>query len=87
MYIGSLKGGKKLKVGIFSVKRVRWQEATIFLDLMKTCILYFIFFFLFSIFAVFQIYFFIDNNNNDNLYFMRVTQSNTGFDFRCGPQI
>ena len=82
MYIGSFKGGKKLKVGIFSVKRVTLQEATIFLDLMKTCILYFIFFFLFSIFAVFQIYFFIDN-----LYFMRVTQSNTGFDFRCGPQI
>ena len=28
-----------------------------------------------------------DNNNNDNLYFTRVTQSNTEFDFRFGPQI
>ena len=27
-----------------------------------------------------------NNNNNNNLYFTRVTQSNTGFDFRCGPQ-
>ena len=28
-----------------------------------------------------------DNNNNvDNLYFTRVTQSNTRFDFHCGPQ-
>ena len=25
-------------------------------------------------------------NNDDNLYFMRVTQSNTGFDFRCVAQ-
>ena len=28
-----------------------------------------------------------NNNNNNNLYFTRVTQSNTGFDFRCGPPI
>ena len=27
------------------------------------------------------------NDNNNNLYFTRVTQSNTGFDFRCGPPI
>ena len=25
-----------------------------------------------------------NNNNNNNLDFTRVTQSNTGFDFRCG---
>ena len=30
---------------------------------------------------------FNNNNNNNNLYFTRVTQSNTGFDFRCGPPI
>ena len=28
-----------------------------------------------------------NNNNNNHLYFTRVTQSNTRFDFRCGPQI
>ena len=28
-----------------------------------------------------------NNNNDNNLYFKRVTQSNTRFDFRCGPQI
>ena len=28
-----------------------------------------------------------NNNNNNHLYFMRVTQSNTRFDFHCGPQI
>ena len=27
-----------------------------------------------------------DNDSNNHLYFTRVTQSNTGFDFRCGPQ-
>ena len=25
-----------------------------------------------------------NNNNNNHLYFTRVTQSNTRFDFRCG---
>ena len=30
---------------------------------------------------------FYNNNNNNNLYITRVTQSNTGFDFRCGPPI
>ena len=31
-----------------------------------------------------------NNNNNKNynfLYFTRITQSNTGFDLRCGPQV
>ena len=28
-----------------------------------------------------------NNNNNKDLYFMRATQSNTGSDFHCGPQI
>ena len=28
-----------------------------------------------------------NNNDNNNLYFTRETQSNTGFDFRCGPHI
>ena len=28
-----------------------------------------------------------NDNNNDVLYFIRVTWSNTRFEFRCGPQI
>ena len=28
-----------------------------------------------------------DNDNDKNLHFTRVTQSNTIFEFRCGPQI
>ena len=27
----------------------------------------------------------IMNNDNKNLYFTRLTHSNTGFDFSCGP--
>ena len=31
-------------------------------------------------------FYLIINDNNSNIFFMRVTQSNTGFDFRCGPK-
>ena len=35
-----------------------------------------------------EVYVICNNNiNNNHLYFTRVTQSNTRFDFRCGPQI
>ena len=47
---------------------------------------------IYLIFAFFQKFLTItdvcpDNNNNNHLYFTRVTQSNTGFDFRCGPVV